>query len=755
MAALMATVDINPFHLDIFQSTSRELIVYGGRGAGKCFERGTEIVKPGGSLIPVEQITIGDNILGSNGTVQSVIAVHRGVADLYRIEQSKAQSYVVNGSHELVLKKRQATSKPYLYHNRGRYPDRPEVMTISVENYIKQSNKFKAYYKPFKTTAVFKSAHIDIDPYFLGLWLGDGNTGKVAITTEDSEIKDYVYKTADEYGLKVTINQNTCKTCPTYVITAGNIAGYGRHKNRLLSAFKSYGLIGRKHIPNEYLINSEDVRLKLLAGIIDTDGCKSKNAYEIIQKSKLLIEQIKSLANSLGFYTYQSEKICKINNIGFSGLYHRLTISGDVSKIPVKLARKKTNGSCGYANQIKITPVSFGEYYGFTLDGDGTCYLKDYTVVHNSFSIAQKIVLLPSVHFQLGIDKPLKVMALRKTLPSLKASSMELIANEAERLGLRYELNRQDSIARIGKMQILFRSINNQDDAAKLRSVTDLDFAWMEELTEFREADYDEVLMILRGGHGAYKQVVGSFNPVGKTSWVFKRFFEQNIGNAQKLKYTIDHNPFLMKSDPAYIMQLDRLKEYDPNLWNIYRNGEWGELSGVIYNWDITDEPQSFDETFYGIDFGYSVDPCSLVKIYRKADEYWIKELIHQTGLTNIDLANRMIALGINRNDVIYADSAEPKSIDEIFSFGFNVQPCQKGADSIRAGIDFIKSQRVHIIDGSENVIREQKSYVWKKDKDGNPLNEPIGINNHAMDSIRYAIHTHMKDNKKPQIFVF
>lgn len=370
-----------------------------------------------------------------------------------------------------------------------------------------------------------------------------------------------------------------------------------------------------------------------------------------------------------------------------------------------------------------------------------------------SFSIAQKIVLLPSVHHNLGINKPLKVMALRKTLPSLKASSMELIANSAESFGLRYELNRQDSIARIGNMQILFRSINNQDDAAKLRSVTDLDFAWMEELTEFREMDYDEILMILRGGNGAYKQVVGSFNPVGKTSWVFNRFFERNIGNAKKLKYTIDHNPFLKKRDPAYLAQLDRLKEYDENLWNIYRHGEWGELSGVIYNWDITDEPQSFDETFYGIDFGYSVDPCSLVKVYRKADEYWVKEIIHQTGLTNIDLANRMIAIGINRNDSIYADSAEPKSIDEIFSFGFNIRPCQKGQDSVRAGIDFLKSQRVHIIDGSENLIRECKSYVWKKDKDGNALNEPIGINNHAMDAVRYAIHTHMK-NDKPQIFM-
>ena len=119
--------------------------------------------------------------------------------------------------------------------------------------------------------------------------------------------------------------------------------------------------------------------------------------------------------------------------------------------------------------------------------------------------------------------------------------------------------------------------------------------------------------------------------------------------------------------------------------------------------------------------------------------------MIHKTGLTNQQLARRMREKSVNESADIYADSAEPKSIDEIHREGFNVKPCEKGADSVRAGIDYLQGLKIHIIDGSENISKEQRSYVRKQDKNGEYLPVPVDFDNHAMDAIRYGIYTHCK----------
>ena len=109
------------------------------------------------------------------------------------------------------------------------------------------------------------------------------------------------------------------------------------------------------------------------------------------------------------------------------------------------------------------------------------------------------------------------------------------------------------------------------------------------------------------------------------------------------------------------------------------------------------------------------------------------------------DLAKKMRLAGITENDEIYADSAEPKSIEEVHREGFNIKPCEKGADSVRAGIDYLQALKIHIVDGSENISTEARGYVRKTDKDGNYLPVPIDYNDHAMAAVRYGIYTHCK----------
>jgi len=361
-----------------------------------------------------------------------------------------------------------------------------------------------------------------------------------------------------------------------------------------------------------------------------------------------------------------------------------------------------------------------------------------------SYSIADKLLL----QARLQPTKKLKALVVRKTLPSIKSSILEILERRAEAHGLPFVLNKNDMTAQVLNLKIIFKSLNNKEDYIAVKSMTDIDFIWANEITELRELDFDILRMRIRGGESDFPQFLFDFNPVGKTSWVYKRFYENGkVNGTHKISYTVMDNPW------ATAEEVEKLRSYediDENLYKIYFLGDWGELEGVIYNWDLVDweqMPESIDERFYGLDFGYSVDPAALIRIYRKADDFWLECVIYEKGLTNKQLAKRMRDESIDGNAEIYADSAEPKSIAELHDEGFNVKPCEKGPDSVKAGVDYLRSLKIHVLDveGAEPILREQKAYIWKKDKDGESLNVPIETNNHAMDAIRYGIFTHCK----------
>lgn len=368
-----------------------------------------------------------------------------------------------------------------------------------------------------------------------------------------------------------------------------------------------------------------------------------------------------------------------------------------------------------------------------------------------SYAIADKLLIQP--YHQPDIS--LRALVIRKTFPSLRVTALEILKERARTLHIAAIPNKQEWTLQVQNLKINFLSLNNKDDFEKLRSMTDIDFIWFNELMELRETDYDEALRRLRGGHSFYQQVMSDFNPVDMYSWVHERFFEKNVGDVRKLHYTVyDNHPNYLKTEKAqkYIDRLKRTREYNRNIYNVFFKGEWGSLEGLIYNWDIVPLPDiQFDEVFYGGDFGFTVDPAAVVKIYRKGTkEFWVQELIYKTGLTN-----KYLGIGLrNRSDIdhtqpSYWDAAEPKSIQELFDMGINAKPSSKGADSVKAGIDYLQSLKIHVVDGSENIIKEMKTYVWQKDKNDNPTNKPTEFNNHLMDAIRYGIYTHMKEGTR------
>lgn len=172
--------------------------------------------------------------------------------------------------------------------------------------------------------------------------------------------------------------------------------------------------------------------------------------------------------------------------------------------------------------------------------------------------------------------------------------------------------------------------------------------------------------------------------------------------------------------------------------WQVYGLGQLGEIETRIYKgWQLIDDiPFEARLERHGLDFGYSNDPSALVDIYYYNGGYILDERLYQKGLSNKQLSDVIINLG---QALTIADSAEPKSIDEIKNYGINILPCVKGRDSVTQGIQYVQQQRISVTKRSTNLIKEYRNYLWETDKDGKIINEPIGIFNHCMDAIRYG----------------
>ena len=149
----------------------------------------------------------------------------------------------------------------------------------------------------------------------------------------------------------------------------------------------------------------------------------------------------------------------------------------------------------------------------------------------------------------------------------------------------------------------------------------------------------------------------------------------------------------------------------------------------------------------YGLDFGYSIDPTAVVGVYKYGNDIYVNEVMFERGLTNQDIAERLSPI-VNRNEVI-CDSAEPKSIEELYRMGINSKPATKGRDSIQNGIDILKRHKIFITTSSLNLIKEFKNYKWQVDKNGKKLNVPVDKFNHLLDGLRYVGLIHLKENKR------
>lgn len=340
-----------------------------------CHAPGTLILMADGSAKPVEKIRVGDHVMGHDSRPRTVLELHTGIDEMFRIVPVKGEPFTVNGDHVLAVK---------VTNDGSRHAG--SIETITVRDWLRASKTYRHTRKLFRVAVDFPAAQpLPIDPYMLGVLLGDGSLGHgITVTKPDAEIWQAAREFADGYG--IAVNDVTCGgRCPTFSL----VTARGR-PNHLRAQLRELGLLGTssgtKFIPQVYKTASREYRLQLLAGLIDTDGSLGNGYYDFVSKSRRLADDVAFVARSVGLAAYV--KPCLKSCGDFTGEYFRVSISGHCDMIPCRVERKK----CPPRRQVKdvlvtgfhVEPAGVGVYYGFECDGDHLYVLGDFTVTHNS-----------------------------------------------------------------------------------------------------------------------------------------------------------------------------------------------------------------------------------------------------------------------------------------------------------------------------------------------------------------------------------
>ena len=359
-----------------------------------CHAKGQGILMADGSVKLVENIQVGDLVMGWDGTSRAVIQLKQGVAPCSKISPLKRNDFVVTDNHVLTLVRTAEKANPkYACQRRS-----GEVVDVTVEEYNTWAKWKKHIHKMFAATVPeFHRPQqlLFIDPYFMGVLLGDGTFRKasVEVCKPDPEIRQECERQAEQWGIGFTCDESEVKadgrmSCPTY-----RLHNNGKHNNPLTKELQRLELwnLGSpdKFIPDVYKFSTTPARKALLAGLLDTDGHKMKGGYDFISASKRLATDLVFVTRSLGLYA-ADPKECEKSCGDFTGTYWRVFVSGAVlPTLGLRIARKIPDATTSSKRDVlrcgfKVTPVGDREFYGFTITGDGRYLMDDFTVTHNS-----------------------------------------------------------------------------------------------------------------------------------------------------------------------------------------------------------------------------------------------------------------------------------------------------------------------------------------------------------------------------------
>jgi|GEM_PF-2159422 len=427
-------------------------------GGGKCLGEGTKVLMYSGAIKKVEDIRPGDELMGPDSRKRTVTALSNGYGKLLRVTPKKGDSYIVTPNHVLSL--RQTTT-----HKHPKYPSqftKNEPTFITAVDFMHSSKWFQHINKGWRTAIDFaiKKDKLSLDPYYLGLWLGDGNSRGPIITAADPEIKHFIFKYAKTLKQDAVIT-NKWPGCENVAIYNKNRKRSKRHTNKIREGLRAYNLLLNKHIPNIYKTGSRAVRLKVLAGLIDSDGNYHHGGYAITQKNSKLTDDIVFIARSLGFSAYKRAVTKKCCNNGKIGAYYSIGIYGNVNSIPCLVKRKQAKARSQIKNVqrtgLSVEPCKKGYWYGFQVDRDRQFLLADFTVTHNSIIMGEIIRLAVEKGNSILwlVHRRNLVTQMRDTLTNMGVNSGVIMAGHEPS---------PDAQVQVGTIQTYSRRISNNKD---------------------------------------------------------------------------------------------------------------------------------------------------------------------------------------------------------------------------------------------------------------------------------------------------
>lgn len=385
--------------VDEYQSTNRNIFVSATAG---CLGKDVKVLMFDGSTKLSQEICVGDVLMGPDSCPRNVLKIDSGISNLYEVSPKKGEKWICNDEHIFTVHDQYITRSMRLY-NSAKTSD-------IVDKHIKEILKFQknngeiGHLKLVRTGVEFKEETIPIDPYLLGLWLAEGTKHKgnpyFSICKQDSDIIDYLLSYPLPKGIECKIKDDSENCVQVRFVGCGS-------KNIFREEFKKcIDELGNVFIPQNYLINSVENRLRLLAGLIDGDGYKKSDGccFSISTKWESLGEGIVYLVRSLGLYPSYKWKRSTIKSRNFEAYYFRIGISGHTEIIPNILSRKKASKR----KQIKdvlhtgfsLKPIGKGAWFGFTVDGDNRYLLGDFTITHNSgktFTLCKLAEMTPPI----------------------------------------------------------------------------------------------------------------------------------------------------------------------------------------------------------------------------------------------------------------------------------------------------------------------------------------------------------------------
>lgn len=317
----------------------------------------------------------------------------------------------------------------------------------------------------------------------------------------------------------------------------------------------------------------------------------------------------------------------------------------------------------------------------------------------------------------------------RKTFPSLRASVMRDFISILQD----NQMYSEESHNKSSNEYILYGNLVefiSLDQPRKVRG-RKRDLLFINEANELYWEDWQQLLFRTK------EKIIIDYNPSDEYHWIYDKVIPRD--DCAFFITTYLDNPFLGDSIKK---EIERLKDTDEQYWQIYGLGIKAITKSTIFRYiEVNDIPETAKFLSYGMDFGYTNDPTTLIGIWIDGYNLYAKEYLYRTMMTTIDINKFLKSLNIER-ELIWADSAEVRLIDELKRMGWNIRPSIKGRDSINAGIDLLKRYKIHLTKDSTNAIQEFRNYKWQEDRSGKMINSPIDNHNHLIDALRYGTYS-------------